>query len=104
MPYWSGAPLDSQLTRLRTARLGVEGTWNANWAYKAEASFGAGNSVQWEDLILEYKPGDFSSIMLGAFFGVTVVAYLLGAINTGVAAGIGQIAFAAATVFVLVRR
>ena len=44
------------------------------------------------------------SIMLGAFFGVTVVAYLAGAVNTGVAAGIGQIAFAAATMFVLTRR
>lgn len=43
-------------------------------------------------------------IMLGAFFGVTVVAYLAGAANTGVAAGVGQIAFAAAVVFVLLRR
>ena len=24
--------------QLRTARLGVEGTWNQNWAYKAEAT------------------------------------------------------------------
>jgi hypothetical protein len=44
------------------------------------------------------------SIMLGAFFGVTVIAYLAGAVNTGVAAGIGQVAFALALVFVLVRR
>ena len=43
-------------------------------------------------------------IVLGAFFGVTVVAYLAGADNTGVAAGIGQLAFAAALVFVLTRR
>ena len=29
-------------------------------------------------------------IMLGAFFGVTVIASLAGAVNTGVAAGIGH--------------
>jgi len=63
----TGLTTDSQLTRLRTARLGVEGTWNANWAYKAEFSLGAGNSVAWEDLILEYKPNDFSSLMIGNF-------------------------------------
>jgi uncharacterized membrane protein len=44
------------------------------------------------------------SIILGAFFGVTVIAYLAGAVNTGVAAGIGQVAFALALVFVLARR
>ena len=43
-------------------------------------------------------------IILGSFFGVTVLAYLAGAANTGVAAGIGQIAFALALVFVIVRR
>jgi hypothetical protein len=44
------------------------------------------------------------AIMFGAFLGVTVLAALAGAVNTGTAAGIGQIAFVAATVFVLVRR
>jgi hypothetical protein len=44
------------------------------------------------------------AIMLGAFFGVTLVAALAGAANTGTAMGIGQIAFMLATVFVLVRR
>ena len=43
-------------------------------------------------------------ILLGSFFGVTVIAYLAGAANTGVAAGIGQVAFAVALVFVLTRR
>ena len=43
-------------------------------------------------------------ILLGSFFGVTVVAYLAGAENTGTAAGIGQVAFAAALVYVLSRR
>jgi phosphate-selective porin OprO and OprP len=61
-----GVTQDSQLSRLRTARLGVEGTWNANWAYKAELSL-AGGTTAWEDLILEYKPSDFSSVMIGNF-------------------------------------
>lgn len=43
-------------------------------------------------------------ILLGAFFGTTVVAYLAGAANTGVAAGVGQIAFTLALVFILARR
>ena len=43
-------------------------------------------------------------IMLGAFFGVTVIASLAGAVNTGVAAGVGQIAFVLALMFVLLRR
>ena len=43
-------------------------------------------------------------ILLGSFFGVTAIAYLAGAANTGVAAGVGQIAFAIALVFVLARR
>ena len=60
---------DASNSRVRTARLGVEGTWNANWAYKAEVSLasGGGQNAQWEDLILEYKPDDFSSIMIGNF-------------------------------------
>ena len=62
----TGADFDANVTRLRTARLGVEGTWNANWAYKAEFTV-AGGSANWEDLILEYKPTDSVSIMAGNF-------------------------------------
>lgn len=43
-------------------------------------------------------------ILIGTFLGVTVIAYLAGAANTGTAAGIGQIGFTAALVFVLTRR
>ncbi len=43
-------------------------------------------------------------ILIGTFLGVTAVAYLAGAANTGTAAGIGQVAFAAALVYVLARR
>ncbi|WP_340646059.1 porin [Phenylobacterium sp.] len=64
----TGADFDANVTRLRTARLGVEGTWNANWAYKAEAAISSGGgSTQWEDLILEYKPTDNISILAGNF-------------------------------------
>jgi phosphate-selective porin OprO/OprP len=62
----TGADFQADVTRLRTARLGVEGTWNANWAYKAEFTV-AGGSANWEDLILEYKPTDSISIMAGNF-------------------------------------
>lgn len=62
----SGTDFEANVTRLRTARLGVEGTWNANWAYKAEFTV-AGGSANWEDLILEYKPNDSVSIMAGNF-------------------------------------
>jgi hypothetical protein len=43
-------------------------------------------------------------IMFGAFVLASVLAGLLGAINLGTALAFGQIAFAAATVYVLLRR
>lgn len=64
----TGADFEANVTRLRTARIGVEGTWNSNWAYKAEATISStGGTTQWEDLILEYKPSDNLSIMAGNF-------------------------------------
>lgn len=62
----TGADYSSQVTRTRTVRLGVEGTWNQNWAYKAEVQV-VGGSAAWEDLILEYKPTDNASIMIGNY-------------------------------------
>jgi phosphate-selective porin OprO/OprP len=62
----TGVDFEASNTRLRTARLGVEGTWNANWAYKAEVQFTRG-AAEWEDLILEYKPTESTSIMIGNF-------------------------------------
>ncbi|HEY8615505.1 OprO/OprP family phosphate-selective porin [Phenylobacterium sp.] len=68
-----GADFTASNTRLRTARLGVEGTWNTNWSYKAEASIAsAGGSTQWEDLILEYRPNDFTSLSVGNFKTVSL--------------------------------
>lgn len=63
--------LSTNTSRLRTARIGVEGTFNANWAYKAEFSITGGGTTAWEDLILEYKPNDNSSIMVGNFKSVS---------------------------------
>jgi hypothetical protein len=43
-------------------------------------------------------------IMLGAFLGATLIAELLGATNLGTAMTFGQIAFAGALVYVLLKR
>jgi len=54
-PYPFGCTADLGFTtRVRRARLGVEGEMPGGFAYKAEADF-AGNSVDWADLFLEYK-------------------------------------------------
>ena len=44
------------------------------------------------------------ALMLGAFIAATLVAELAGAANLGTALTFGQIAFALAAVFVLLRR
>jgi hypothetical protein len=44
------------------------------------------------------------ALMLGAFVAATALAGLLGAANLGIALSFGQIAFALAVVFVLVKR
>lgn len=44
------------------------------------------------------------AIMVGAFLGASALAGLLGAINLGTALAFGQIGFALATVYVIVRR
>lgn len=67
----TGVDFDAWNTRLRTARLGVEGTWNSNWAYKAEVNF-TQNQAVWEDLMLEFKPTETSSIILGNFKTVSL--------------------------------
>ena len=69
----TGVDFKASNTRLRTARLGVEGTWNANWAYKAEASISSGGgTTQWEDLTLEYKPDETTSFIVGNFKTVSL--------------------------------
>lgn len=53
-------------SRLRTGRLGVEGTWTEQFAYKAEVDFVGGDAV-WRDLYLEYMPADGGSLLVGNF-------------------------------------
>ncbi len=67
----TGVDFKASNTRIRTARLGVEGTWNDNWAYKAEVQFARG-TAEWEDLILEFRPNDATSIMVGNFKTVSI--------------------------------
>jgi phosphate-selective porin OprO/OprP len=44
-------------SRVRRARLGVEGSLPGGFQYKAEADF-ANSAVSWADVFLEYKPGN----------------------------------------------
>lgn len=44
-------------SRVRRARLGVEGSMPGGFEYKAEADF-ANNAVSWADVFVEYKPGN----------------------------------------------
>jgi hypothetical protein len=43
-------------------------------------------------------------VLLGAFFGATLLAVLLGAVNTGTALTFGQLALAAAFTWIVVSR
>jgi hypothetical protein len=43
------------------------------------------------------------ALMGAAFVGATLIAELFGAHNTGIALGVGQIAFLAATTYVILR-
>lgn len=54
-------------SRIRRARLGVEGAMPGGFSYKAEADF-ADNSVSWADLFVEYKPSTSPfSVRVGHF-------------------------------------
>ena len=53
-------------SRVRRARLGVEGTMPGDFAYKLEADF-ADNSVSWADAFVEYKPKGGFSVRVGHF-------------------------------------
>ena len=50
------------------------------------------------------KLGAAAALVLVAWVGVSLSAWALGAANLGTALGIGQVAFAAVLVWVLVRR
>jgi len=51
--------------RGRQAFLGVEGKLNNYIAYKAEGGAVNGGAWAWDDVVLEYKPNEMTSIMVG---------------------------------------
>lgn len=53
-------------SRIRRARLGVEGTLPGGFAYKAEADF-ANNAVSWADVFLEWKGKGPLSVRVGHY-------------------------------------
>ena len=62
------APLADYKTsnvRGRQAFLAVEGKLNSYIAYKAEGGAVNGGAWAWDDVVLEYKPNDMTSIMVG---------------------------------------
>jgi phosphate-selective porin OprO/OprP len=62
------APLGDYKTsniRGRQAFLGIEGKLNNYLAYKAEGGAVNGGAWAWDDVVIEYKPTEFSSIMVG---------------------------------------
>ncbi|MBF0665356.1 MAG: porin [Brevundimonas sp.] len=59
-----GLDFGASESRIRTARIGVQGTWTDRWSYVAEASI-ANGEASWEDLLLEYAPNDNTAVTLG---------------------------------------
>jgi phosphate-selective porin OprO/OprP len=62
------APLADYQTsnvRGRQAFIGVEGKLNNYIAYKAEGGFVNGGTSSWDDVVIEFKPNDMTSIMVG---------------------------------------
>ena len=56
--------LDVFNTRLRRARLGVQGQFDSKWKYTAEVTLLGSGTATWEDVFLEYNTG-FGSLVLG---------------------------------------
>lgn len=62
----AGTDFSGSESRLRTARLGVQGAYTDQWAYVAEVSIGDGEAT-WEDLALTYSPSDHTAIKIGNY-------------------------------------
>lgn len=67
----AGPDLDASESRIRTARLGVEGRFSSRWSYVAEVAI-HGGEANWEDLFLTYAPTANSSIRVGNFKTVSL--------------------------------
>lgn len=66
-----GPDFSASESRIRTARLGVEGTWAQRWSYVAEVAINGGEA-NWEDLIIAYAPTENSSIRVGHFKSISL--------------------------------
>lgn len=60
-----GVDSEASAIRGRQVFLGVEGRINSQFAYKAEGGAVNGGAWSWDDVVIEYKPNDFTSIMVG---------------------------------------
>jgi phosphate-selective porin OprO/OprP len=56
---------DTRNIRGRQVFIGVEGKLNNYIAYKAEGGFVNGGTSSWDDVVIEFKPNDMTSIMVG---------------------------------------
>jgi phosphate-selective porin OprO/OprP len=52
-------------TRGRQVFLGIEGKLNNYFAYKAEGGAVNGGAWSWDDVVIEFKPNDMTSLMVG---------------------------------------
>lgn len=66
-----GAAFGASETRIRTARLGVEGSWADRWSYVAEANINGGEAT-WEDLLIAWAPTDNVTVQLGHFKSISL--------------------------------
>ena len=62
----TGLDFGASESRIRTARLGFQGSWADQWSWVAEASI-ANGEANWEDLLLEYSPSENTAITVGNF-------------------------------------
>jgi len=51
--------------RGRQAFIGVEGKLNSQFAYKFEGGFVNGGTSSWDDAVIEYKPNETTSVLVG---------------------------------------
>ncbi|ACG79721.1 phosphate-selective porin [Phenylobacterium zucineum HLK1] len=66
------SPVDLKDTRMRTARLGVQGGYGEHWSYVAEVDIKEDGAVDWEDLYVEYSPTDGAAFTVGQFKTVSL--------------------------------
>jgi len=61
----TGTDYETRNIRGRQVFIGVEGKLNNYVAYKAEGGFVNGGTSSWDDVVIEFKPNDMTSIMVG---------------------------------------